>query len=69
MVRIFFTGLLLLVAPSLARRAQLYETPDTWGGGILTRPHLPGDWGGFGDDLAKKGVVLDVPTRSTCGLP
>ena len=37
-----------------------YATPDTWGGDLATRPRLTGDWGGVRDDLAKKGVVLDV---------
>jgi porin len=39
-----------------------YATPDTWGGDLATRPRLSGDWGGVRDDLAKKGVVLDVDT-------
>lgn len=37
-----------------------YATPDTWGGDVATRPRLTGDWGGTRDDLAKKGMVLDV---------
>jgi porin len=61
---IFLIGLILLVAPDLAR-AQPYPTPDTWGGDILTRPRLTGDWGGLRDDLAKKGVVLDVDLLAT----
>ncbi|HLY44407.1 MAG TPA: carbohydrate porin [Stellaceae bacterium] len=61
---IFLSGLILLFAPNLAG-AQPYETPDTWGGDILTRPRLTGDWGGLRDDLAKKGVVLDVDLLAT----
>jgi porin len=61
---IFLVGLGLLVAPDLAR-AQPYETPDTWGGDILTRPRLTGDWGGLRDDLAKMGIVLDVDLLAT----
>ena len=57
-------GLVLLVAPDLAR-AQPYPTPDTWGGDIFSRPRLTGDWGGLRDDLAKKGVVLDVDLLAT----
>jgi porin len=60
----FLAALILLVAPDLAR-AQPYPTPDTWGGDILTRPRLTGDWGGLRDDLAKKGVVLDVDLLAT----
>jgi porin len=52
-------GLLPLADPHLAG-AQPYPTPDTWGGDILSRPRLTGDWGGLRDDLGKKGVVLDV---------
>jgi porin len=62
--RILLTGLILLFVPNLAR-AQPYETPDTWGGDILTRPRLTGDWGGIRDDLAKMGVVLDVDLLAT----
>jgi porin len=57
----FLIGLILIlqVAPDLAK-AQPYETPDTWGGDILARPRLTGDWGGSRDDLAKMGVVFDA---------
>ena len=41
-------------------KAQPYPVPPTWGGDFLSRPRLTGDWGGLRDDLAKKGVVLDV---------
>jgi porin len=40
--------------------AQPVEVPATWGGGILSRPRLTGDWHGLRDDLGKKGIVLDV---------
>jgi len=36
------------------------DTPDTWGGDLASRPRLTGDWGGARDDMAKKGVTLDV---------
>ena len=39
---------------------QLVEVPTTWGGDILSRPRLTGDWDGLRDDLGKKGIVLDV---------
>jgi porin len=61
---IFLAGLALLIAPDLAR-AQPYETPDTWGGDIWSRPRLTGDWGGLRDDLAKMGIVLDVDLLAT----
>lgn len=56
---IFLAGLIMLVAPDIAR-TQPYEVPETWGGDIWSRPRLTGDWGGLRDDLAKMGVVFDV---------
>jgi porin len=61
---LFLIGVVLLAAPDLAR-AQPYETPDTWGGDIWSRPRLTGDWGGLRDDLAKMGIVLDVDLLAT----
>jgi porin len=61
---IFLPGLILLVVPNLAR-AQPYETPDTWGGDIWSRPRLTGDWGGLRDELAKRGIVFDVDLLTT----
>ena len=61
---IFLVGLIVLAIPSLAS-AQPYETPDTWGGDIWSRPRLTGDWGGLRDDLAKMGIVLDVDLLAT----
>ena len=46
-------------------RAQPYDVPATWGGDILSRPRLTGDWGGLRDELGKKGVVLDVDLLMT----
>src|ERR1700726_2153605 len=57
-------SLILLFVPSPAS-AQPYPTPDTWGGDIWSRPRLTGDWGGPRDDLAKKGIVLDVDLLAT----
>lgn len=48
------------VTTSTPLHAAPYAVPDTWGGDLATRPRLTGDWGGARDDLAKKGVVLDV---------
>src|SRR2546423_2854445 len=45
--------------------AQPYDVPATWGGDLLSRPRLTGDWGGLRDDLSKKGVVLDVDLLMT----
>ena len=59
-----FVGLIATITPDAAN-AQPYATPDTWGGDILSRARLTGDWGGLRDDLAKKGIVLDVDLLST----
>jgi porin len=49
---------LLLVAPAV--RAQPIDVPDTWGGDLPSRPRLTGSWGGFRDEMGRKGIVLDV---------
>jgi porin len=40
--------------------AQVAEVPATWGGDILSRPRLTGDWGGLRDELGQRGIVFDV---------
>jgi porin len=57
LVALVGAGLLLAAAPV---SAQPYATPSTWGGDFWSRPRLTGDWGGLRDELATKGVVLDV---------
>jgi porin len=52
-------GLALVILSGKAS-AQLVEVPATWGGDILSRPRLTGDWGGLRDELGQKGIVLDV---------
>lgn len=49
----------LLIGPRPAG-AQHVEVPPTWGGPLLERPRLTGDWGGVRDDLGKKGIVFDA---------
>ena len=56
---LFLVGLAALVVPT-ATNAQPYPVPDTWGGDIFSRPRLTGDWDGSRDELAKRGIVLDV---------
>lgn len=53
------TLILALVAPFQVQAMQ-YAIPETWGGDLLSRPRLTGDWGGLRDAMAKKGVVLDL---------
>ncbi len=43
-----------------AARAQPVEVPDTYAGDLGSRPRLTGNWGGLRDDLAKRGITLDV---------
>src|SRR5262245_4613602 len=52
---------LIAVAAALppAARAQ-FDGPEKYGGDLLSRPRLTGDWGGFRDEMAKRGVFLDV---------
>ena len=52
-------GLALLMALGPAS-AQPVDVPETWGGDFWSRPRLTGSWGGFRDELGKKGVVFDV---------
>ena len=40
--------------------AQPVPVPDTWGGDLWSRPRLTGSWGGFRDELGKRGVVFDA---------
>jgi len=54
------TALLSALGAALPLHAMPYATPDTWGGDLASRPRLTGDWGGARDDMAKKGVVLDL---------
>jgi len=54
------TTLLSALGAALPLHAMPYATPDTWGGDLMSRPRLTGDWGGVRDDMAKKGVVLDL---------
>jgi porin len=54
------TVLLSALGTALPLHAMPYATPDTWGGDLASRPRLTGDWGGVRDDMAKKGVVLDL---------
>jgi porin len=54
------TALLSALGTALPLHAMPYATPDTWGGDLASRARLTGDWGGARDDMAKKGVVLDL---------
>ena len=61
MKKLLGVGVLLsALGASVPAHALPYITPDTWGGGLASRPRLTGDWGGVRDDLARKGVVLDA---------
>jgi len=53
-------GLLGLLELPYVASAQPVAVPETWGGGFWTRERLTGSWGGFRDELGKKGVVFDA---------
>jgi porin len=36
------------------------EAPKTYAGDLWSRPRLTGDWGGLRDEMARRGVTLDV---------
>jgi porin len=55
-----FSTLLAALGSSMPLHALPYTAPETWGGDLMSRPRLTGDWGGARDDLARKGVVLDA---------
>lgn len=64
--------LLSALGASVPLHAMPYDTPATWGGDLSSRPRLTGNWGGLRDDMAKKGVVLDLdlywmPQKITSG--
>ena len=56
--RLAFGLIATLVGPAVVT-AQT-AAPPTYAGDIWSRPRLTGDWGGFRDDLARKGVVFDA---------
>ena len=56
------TILLSALGVALPLHATPTATPETWGGDFASRPRLTGDWGGARDDMANKGVTLDVDT-------
>ncbi len=54
------TVLLSALGAAMPLHAMPPAVPETWGGGLDSRPRLTGDWGGARDEMAKKGVVLDL---------
>ncbi|MGL6071417.1 hypothetical protein, partial [Craterilacuibacter sp.] len=54
------TALLSALGAALPVHATPTATPETWGGDLMSRPRLTGDWGGVRDDMTKKGVTLDL---------
>jgi porin len=54
-----FAASLSLGAGSAAALGPV-AVPGTWGGSLLVRERLTGDWGGARDRLGKQGVVLNV---------
>jgi len=63
--QVLVAALTLLTVASHPVKAQHYDVPTTWGGDILSRPRLTGDWGGLRDELGRKGIVLDLDLLTT----
>lgn len=55
---VFALGACLAAAPE--SWAQPIEEPKTYAGDFGSRPRLTGDWGGFREDLATRGIRFDV---------
>lgn len=53
-------ALLSTLGAALPLHAEQPAQPDTLGGGLMSRPRLTGNWFGLRDDMAQKGVTLDV---------
>ena len=55
-------GAIILMSSLLVRpaQAQLLEVPKTYAGDLWSRPRLTGDWFGVRDELATRGIWLDV---------
>lgn len=53
-------ALLSTLGAALPLHADQPAQPDTLGGGLMSRPRLTGNWFGLRDDMARKGVTLDV---------
>lgn len=62
---------IIIVASALASTlaapaaAQPVEEPKTYAGDFWSRPRLTGDWAGFRDQLAARGIRLDVDVFAT----
>ncbi len=54
------TILLFALSAPFQLQAMPYATPETWGGELMSRPRLTGDWAGARDTMAQKGIVLDL---------
>lgn len=54
------TTLLTAFCAASQLQAMPYASPETWGGDLESRPRLTGAWGGLRDDMARKGIVLDL---------
>lgn len=59
-------GWIIIAAVALAgtlatpAAAQPIEEPKTYAGDVRSRPRVTGDWGGFRDELATRGIRFDV---------
>jgi porin len=59
-LKIFSTGLYLLGLSFISTQALAEDTSPTYSGDLLNRSTLTGDWGGARNELAAKGVTIDL---------
>ena len=57
---IIITAVVLAGTLAASAGAQPIDEPKTYAGDLWSRPRLTGDWAGFRDTLAAKGIRFDV---------
>ena len=57
---IIIAAVALAGTPVTPAAAQPIEEPKTYAGDVGSRPRLTGDWGGFRDELATRGIRFDA---------
>lgn len=53
-------GFIAVVTALPALAMAQFDGPEKYGGDLFSRPRLTGDWGGVRDEMAKRGVFLDL---------
>ncbi len=58
--RIIIAALVLASTLAAPAAAQPIDEPKTYAGDLWSRPRLTGDWGGFRDQMATKGIRFPI---------